>query len=96
MALASRNDYGDKIEERVTFKNNSTLPIGVPQSFDEEGKLIPADAPEHPESHQGGHMPPDSDVRYDYRYDRYVNWTERVETKADGSSTTTRREITYY
>jgi hypothetical protein len=87
------NDYGDKIEERTTFKNNSTLPIGLPQSFDEEGKLVPAAAPERPER---SYLPPDSDVRYSYRYDSYGNWIERIETQADGSSTTTRREITYY
>ena len=41
-------------------------------------------------------VPPDSDVRYDYRYDNYFNWTERIQTGSDASSVTTRREITYY
>ena len=87
------NDYGDKIEERTTFKNNSTLLIGVPQSFDEAGNLIPTAAPERPER---GHMPPDSDARYDYRYDSHGNWTERIETRSDGFTLTTGREISYY
>jgi hypothetical protein len=87
------NDYGDKIDERTTFKTNSTIPIGVPQSFDEQGNLIPTAAPESPER---SYLPPDSDVRYAYRYDSHGNWTERIETAADGSSATTRRELTYY
>jgi hypothetical protein len=87
------NDYGDKIEERTTFKNNSTIPLAVPQSFDEEGKPIPTAAPERPER---SYLPPDSDVRYAYRYDSHGNWTERITTDADGYSGTTHREITYY
>jgi hypothetical protein len=42
------------------------------------------------------HLPPDSDVRYEYQYDGYGNWTERTETRADGSSAYTRRVLTYY
>lgn len=87
------NEQGDKARERETFKNNSTIPIGVPQSFDEKGNLIPTVAPERPE---GFHLPPDSDTRYAYRYDSYGNWTERIETRSDGFSVTTRRDLTYY
>ena len=86
------NDYGDKIEEHTTYKNNSTIPLG-PQSFDEDGKLIPTAAPERPER---SYLPPDSDIRYDYRYDSYGNWTERIETGSDGFTLTTRRQLTYY
>lgn len=87
------NDYGDKIEERTTFKNNSTLPVGVPQSFDEAGNFMPTAASERPER---DYLPPDSDLRYDYRYDSHDNWTERIETRSDGFTLTTRRKITYY
>ena len=38
----------------------------------------------------------DSDIRYAYQYDSYGNWTERTETRADGSSEYTRRMLTYY
>jgi YD repeat-containing protein len=87
------NDYGDKIEEQTTFKSNSTIPMGVPQSFDEQGNLIPTAAPERPER---SFLPPDYDVRYSYRYDSHGNWTERIQTGSDGFSVTTRRELTYY
>jgi hypothetical protein len=87
------NDYGDKIVEHTTFKENLAIPIGVPQSFDEQGNLVPTAAPEPPER---SYLPPDSETRYSYRYDSHGNWTERIETQADGSSTTTRRELTYY
>jgi YD repeat-containing protein len=87
------NDQGDKARERITFKNNSAVPSGVSYSFDEEGNLIPKTAPQRPEP---SYLPSDSDARYDYRYDSYRNWTERVETSADGSSVTTNRNLTYY
>jgi hypothetical protein len=41
-------------------------------------------------------LPSDSDIRYGYQYDNYGNWTEKIETRDDGSSFTTRRTITYY
>jgi len=41
------------------------------------------------------YMLQDSDIRYDYQYDSYGNWTERTETRADGSSEYTRRVLTY-
>jgi hypothetical protein len=47
--------------------------------------------PEHPR-----HVPSDTDVRYSYQYDRYGNWTAKIETRDDGSSLTTCRTITYY
>jgi hypothetical protein len=42
------------------------------------------------------HLPSDTDTRYTYQYDSYGNWTERIETRDDGFTVTTRREITYY
>jgi hypothetical protein len=47
--------------------------------------------PEHPR-----YIPPDGDIRYSYQYDNYGNWTEKIETRDDGSSVTTRRTISYY
>jgi YD repeat-containing protein len=77
------NERGDKIRERTTFKNNSVVPIGVPSSAS-------------PERSERSRLHPDSDIRYDYQYDSYGNWTERTETRADGSSAYTRRVLTYY
>jgi hypothetical protein len=87
------NEQSDKARERITFKNNSPIPFGVVQSIDEDGNLIPRAAPEHPETP----FPfKNSDVRNEYRYDSYSNWTERIETCDDGFSVTTSRELSYY
>jgi hypothetical protein len=87
------NEQGDKARERTTFKNNSTVQHGVQYSFDEEGNLIPRATPERPETS----FPfKDTDVRSEYRYDSYGNWTERLETRADGSSVRTSRKLSYY
>ena len=36
-------------------------------------------------------MPQDTDVRYAYQYDSYGNWTEKVMTRDDGSSSSVAR-----
>jgi hypothetical protein len=93
------SEQGDKSRERKTIKGNSILPMGpsYSYSFDAEGRsIISKSSVEGSERPERDYMPPDSDVRYSYRYDRYGNWTERITTGADGFSGTTRREITYY
>jgi YD repeat-containing protein len=93
------NEQSDPARERKTVKANSILPTGpsYSYSFDTDGKpIISKSAPEGSERPERDYMPPDSDVRYAYRYDSYGNWTERIATSVDGSSGTTRREITYY
>jgi len=88
------NDYGDRIEERRTFKENSRMPIGVPHTFDADGNGIPSEpVSEVPERR---FLPEDTIERYAYQYDRYGNWTQRIETRNDGFTLTTRRTITYY
>jgi YD repeat-containing protein len=88
------NQQGDKARERQTFKNNSVVPMGASWSFDEQGNPIVSNPdPGQPER---DHRPPDTDVHYAYQYDSFGNWTEKIETRDDGSSFTTRRTITYY
>ena len=90
------NDYGDKIEERTTFKNNSKIPIplGVPYSFDDYGNPVPVKPGEKAAAIRL--MPPDTHVQYTYRYDSHGNWTERIETHDNGYKETARRTLTYY
>ena len=95
----SYNEHGVKASERKTVKVNSILPTGpsYSYSFDADGNpVISNSASEHPARPERDYMPPDSDIRYAYRYDNYGNWTARTETRADGSSEYTRRMLTYH
>jgi hypothetical protein len=66
-------------------------------SFDANGNpVISESARENPVRPEWDYMPPDSDIRYDCQYDRYGNWTERTETRAEGSFEYTRRSLIYY
>jgi YD repeat-containing protein len=76
------SQQGDKVRERQTFKSNSVIPIGPSNS--------------EPQAPEGDYLPRDTVVRYVYQYDSFGNWTEKVETRDDGSKVTTRRTITYY
>ena len=87
------NDHGDRVEERTTYEENSTIPVGVPQTLDAEGRTIPSQAVS--DVGQRGFPIPDTHARYAYKYDNYGNWTEKVTTR-DGVTLTTRRTITYY
>jgi hypothetical protein len=90
------NDYGDRIEERTAFKNNSKIPIplGVPYSFDDDGNPVPS----KPGSKAAAIrlLPPDTRVQYTYQYDSHGNWTERIEMHDNGYTETARRTLTYY
>jgi YD repeat-containing protein len=95
----SYNEHGDKARERKTVKGNSILPMGPSYffSFDADGNpIVSKSTQESPERPERDYMPPDSDIRYDHRYESYGNWTERIETRDAGFTVTSRREITYY
>jgi len=95
----SYNEQGDMARERKTFKMNSILPMGPSYSFsfDADGNpIVSNSAPESPERPGRDYMPQDFDVRYAYRYDSHGNWIEKIETRSDGFSVATHREITYY
>ena len=90
----SYNDYGDVIEERTTFMNNRTLPIGVPFHLDETGNAVTDQPPS--EWPTQSPLPESSVVRYDYEYDSNGNWTEKRVTYSEQSRRTERREVTYH
>jgi len=92
------NKEGDKARERKTVRSNSILPMGpsYSYSFDADGKPIISKSADRPGLPERDYMPEDTDTRYTYQYDSYGNWTERIETRDDGFTVTTRREITYY
>jgi YD repeat-containing protein len=90
------NDHGDIIEQQETLaRGSSTLPFGVPFHQDEAGNLVP-DKPQSELPAQPDLLPRSSLVRYAYEYDSQGNWTEQTRILQDGSTSTTRRNLTYY
>jgi YD repeat-containing protein len=91
------NNHGDKAEELTSFAANSTVPVGVSFSIDEDGTLTPSDPAAGVSTVPD--LPRESDVRYQYQYDDYGNWTQLAAKDSfnpDGSSTVRRRKLTYY
>jgi len=88
------NDHGDVILEHTVMTMDARIPLGVPFHVDESGKAIPDKASS--ESHPPTGLEAPRDTYYSYEYDAQGNWTEKTKTFSEGSSFTTRREITYY
>jgi YD repeat-containing protein len=96
------NDHGDIADERSTSKYISSVPVGVVFSVDEDGNLVPK------EPEPGASRPPQapevepSQVRYEYQYDSYGNWTERKYYSRSSESapyqlvSTSHRQLSYY
>jgi YD repeat-containing protein len=98
VTTTSYNDHGDKIVEVETMTNNSTLPVGVAISMDENGALVqsnPAAKPtELPDSLFGK-----TKISYAYQYDSYGNWTQQTvnhSSKLGEPSSIRHRKPTYY
>jgi hypothetical protein len=94
----SYNEHGDKSEERETMTSNSTVPVGVPFSIDENGTLVQdhpaAKAAEVPDQLSG-----ETKVSYVYQYDNYGNWTQQTvnhSSKLGEASSVCHRKLTYY
>jgi YD repeat-containing protein len=91
----SYNEHGDTSALHQTLTGNSTLPVGVPYSMDENGKLIPSDPAAKPTK-----LPDISgEVQYAYQYDSYGNWTEQTSnerSRPNEPSMVRHRTITYY
>jgi YD repeat-containing protein len=94
----SYNQHGDKSAEVEAITNNSTFPVGVAFSMDENGTLTqtnPSAKPaEFPEELFG-----ETKVGYDYQYDRYGNWTQQTvnhSSKLGEASSFRNRNLTYY
>jgi hypothetical protein len=94
------NEQGDKAEERTKIVGNSVIPIGVPQSMNEDGTLVPSE-PTANVTASSHVFDEDSETHYDYKYDNYGNWTEettscRARLESAFESSTRRRSLTYY
>jgi YD repeat-containing protein len=94
----SYNQHGDKSAEVEAMTNNSTFPVGVAFSMDENGTLTktnPSAKPaEFPEKLFG-----ETKVGYDYQYDSYGNWTQQTvnrSSKLGEASSICNRKLTYY
>jgi YD repeat-containing protein len=90
------NDQGDIIEQRETSTRESpALPFGVSFHQGESGNLVhdkpQSEWPAQPEPQLSSFR-----VRYTYEYDSQGNWTEQTRILSDGSTSTTRRNLTYY
>jgi YD repeat-containing protein len=95
VSTISYNEHGDRSAVHDTIPVNSTVPVGVPFSVDENGTLIPsnpaAEPTEFPEI--------SGEVRYTYQYDSYGNWTEQTAHQSstpEGSLSVRHRTLTYY
>lgn len=90
------NEHGDKGEERTTIAGNTTVPVGVPFSLDENGNLIPSNPAAKPTE-----LPDwlSGEIRYVYQYDSYGNWTQQTvnhSSSPDKPSHVCHRKLTYY
>jgi YD repeat-containing protein len=99
VTITSYNEHGDKSVEVETLTNNSTFPVGVAFSMDENGALVqsnPAAKPtELPDSLFG-----ERKASYAYhQYDGYGNWTQQTvnhESSFGEASSIFRRMLMYY
>jgi hypothetical protein len=89
------NEKGDVAEEHQTYEHDSTVPVGVNFSPDENGNFVadtpPSDWPAQPE------LPGPMLTHYTYIYDSYENWIEQTITYPGASrGTTLQRSLTYF
>ena len=77
VTTTSCNEHGDKSVERETMTENSTVPVGVPYSVDENGALTPS-KPDAEPTELPDWLFDEKEVRYTYRYDSYGNWTQQT------------------
>jgi YD repeat-containing protein len=94
VTTTSYNEHGDESALRETITVNSTVPIGVAFSEDENGTFTPINPAAEPTR-----FPEISgEVRYTYQYDSYGNWTEQTahQSSTPEGSSSERRTLTYY
>jgi YD repeat-containing protein len=97
VTTTSYNEQGDKSEERTTLAGNSTVPVGVAFSVDENGTLIPDKRATEPTE-----LPEwlrEQEIRYAYQYDSYGNWTQQtvsLRSTPNETSYDLYRKLTYY
>ncbi|PYT54553.1 MAG: hypothetical protein DMG43_05910 [Acidobacteria bacterium] len=99
VTIIAYNERGDKSEERTTIAGNSTVPVGVAFSVEENGTLIPDKRATEPT--ESPDLAGENEVQYAYQYDSYGNWTQQTANHSSGrvESSSVRlcnRKLTYY
>ena len=93
----SYSEQGDITAQNETMTPNSTLPVGVAFSMDENGTVIPDSRTTEPEPAEPPDLARENDVLYAYEYDSYGNWTQQTENHGpDKPSYVRHRKLTYY
>ena len=92
----SYNEHGDKNAQHETMTINSTVPGSLAFSMDENGTIIPDGRTTEP-TESPAPPPRENEVRYEYEYDTYGNWTQQTENHGpDIPSYVRHRKLTYY
>ena len=97
VTIITYNERNDKSEERTTTAGNSTVPVGVAFSVDENGSLVPEKRATEPT--ESPDLAGENEIRYAYQYDSYGNWTQQTAnggSRANEPSIVRHRAITYY
>ena len=98
----SYNEHGDRTAQRETMTRNSAAPDVVAYSVDENGTITPERRTTEPTESPGPDLRDlagENQVRYEYEYDGYGNWTQQTENHSYGSdspSNVRHRKLTYY
>jgi YD repeat-containing protein len=98
VTTTSYNEHGDKSEVRVTRKDNSAFPTGVPFTVGEDGTLVPTAAVPDGSSLPSVVLEP-TITEYRYEYGPHGNWTQETRVHRAGGnecSTARRHVLTYY
>ena len=97
VTIITYNEHGDKSAERTTIAGNSTVPVGVAFSVDENGTLVPDKRATEPTGSPD--LTSENDVLYAYQYDSYGNWTQQTaneRSRPSEPSIVRHRTIAYY
>ena len=98
VTIVSYNEHGDKNAQRETMTENSAGPGFAEYSIGEDGTLTP-DIPANEPTELPDRFPSENEVRYEYEYDSYGNWTQQTENHGYGPDTPSyvrHRKLTYY
>jgi hypothetical protein len=98
VTTTSYNENGDKSEVRITRKDNSAFPAGVPFTVGEDGALVPTEAVPDGSSLPSMVLEP-TITEYRYQYGPFGNWTQETSVHRAGAneySSVRRHVLTYY
>ena len=96
----SYNEHGDMNAQRESMTSNSTAPADMAFSMDENGTITPERRTTEPTESPAPDLrdlASENEVRYEYEYDSYGNWTQQTENHGpDIPSYVRHRKLTYY